>query len=448
MLRLPRIAGGIAFLLAIGSSGGSAATAEDLAAIARGAYIFTFPLYESYRVRYLALYSPANPRRAIPNEFRHRRELSGPGDRAVTTPNSDTLFSNSFLDLSHGPLLLEVPEIADRYYSLAFMDFYTNNFAYIGTRATGTRAGRYVIAGPGWTGATPPNTAVIASPTNAVWLLGRFLVSGPQDLPAAHRAQDGLKLSSLGGNNPSASHDRPAVLPNDPWNYFAVVDDALTENPPPARDAPIVARIAAIDIGPGRHFDASRFDAQAQQALLAGIGEAKQQIAAKQTSGKIVNGWSYPPPGIGNFGTDYLLRAAVALKGLAALEPIEAMYLPQVGKPLSGERRYRLHFDAGNLPPANGFWSLSAYEIMPDKRLFFAANPIGRYSIGDKTPGLQRNPDGSLDILIQHDSPGGGLESNWLPVPAGPFSLTLRAYLPQPPLLNASYAPPPLERQP
>lgn len=448
MLRFPLVTGGIALLLAIGSLGGKPAAADDLASVARDAYIFTFPLYEMYRVRYLAQYSPANPRRALPNEFRHRRELSGPSDRAVTTPNADTLYSSAFLDLSRGPLLLEAPEIADRYYSLAFMDFYTNNFANIGTRTTGGHAGAFLIAGPGWTGAAPGGAPVIRSPTNALWLLGRFLVTGSQDLEAIHREQDGLKLSPLGGGNLPASLGGPAVQPNDPWNYFAAVDDALTENPPPARDAAIVTRISAIDIGPGRHFDPTRFDAQAQQALLAGVAEAKQQIATRQISGKTVNGWAYPSPGIGNFGTDYLLRAAIALKGLGALEPIEAMYLPHVGEALSGERRYRLHFDAGNLPPASAFWSLSAYEIMPDKRLFFAANPIGRYSIGDKTPGLRRNPDGSLDILIQHDPPGGGMESNWLPVPAGPFALTLRAYLPQPPLLNASYAPPPLERQP
>ena len=445
ILQLPHLAGTIAFALAMSFVGIETAVAEDLTAVARDGYIFTFPLYEMYRVRYLAERAPFRTER---NVFHHRRELADHTTRAVTTPNADTLYSSSFLDLSPGPLLLEVPEIADRYYSLAFLDFYTNNFANVGTRATGGHAGTYLIAGPGWTGTLPPNTSVIRSPTNAVWLLGRFLVTGPQDLAAIHREQDGLKLSPVASGGLPASLGGPAVLPNDPWNYFAVANDVLTENPPPARDAAIIARMAAIDVGPGRHFDPSHFDAQAQQELLAGIAEAKQQIATRQIRGKTVNGWAYPAPGIGNFGIDYLLRAAIALRGLGALEPAEAMYLSRVGEALTGERRYRLHFDAGDLPPANGFWSLSAYEIMPDGRRFLAANPIGRYSIGDHTPGLLRNPDGSLDLVIQHDSPGATAESNWLPVPAGPFALTLRAYLPKQPLLDGAYAPPPLVQQP
>jgi hypothetical protein len=348
------LAGSAALLLAMGggsSSANSAPATDDLTAVARDSYVFTFPLYEMYRIRYLALCSPLNPRRAVPNTFRHRRELADATSRAVTAPNADTLYSSAFLDLSQGPLLLQVPAIADRYYSLAFMDFYTNDFAYVGTRATGSGAGQYLIAGPNWTGSSlPPEiNGVIHAPTSAVWLLGRFAVAGPQDLPAVHREQDELQLSPYdAGGLPPRSCTGPPVDPG-------------------------------------------------------------------------------------------------ALRGLAALTASEAMYLNYVGERLSGDRHYRLHFAAGNLPPADAFWSLSAYEVMPDKRSFFAANPIGRYSIGDKTPGLRRNPDGSLDILIQHDTPGTAGASNWLPAPAGPFALSLRAYLPRGPLRDGSYAPPALE---
>ncbi|HTV89139.1 MAG TPA: DUF1254 domain-containing protein [Stellaceae bacterium] len=435
-------------MLTIGN--GRAAPAEDdLAAIARDAYVFTFPLYEMYRIRFLAECSPFNPHHATPNTFRHRRQPADANSRAVTTPNADTLYSSAFLDLSPGPLLLQVPATADRYYSLAFMDFYTNNFAYVGTRTTGNGAGRYLIVGPGWRGAAPRDTAVIHAPTNAVWLLGRFLVDGPQGLAAAHRAQDGLRLAPLDRTQAAPSSCRgPAVEAADPWNYFAVVDYALTENPPPARDAGMLARIAAIGVGPGHQFDAARRDARAQQAILAGIAQAKAQIATAPMRGKIVNGWAYPPPGVGDAGADYLLRAAVALKGLAALTASEAIYLSYVGRPLVGEHRYRLHFAAGEEPPTRAFWSLSAYEIMPDKRRFFAANPMARYSIGDKTPGVKRNADGSLDILIEHESPGVAQESNWLPAPNGPFAISLRAYWPEAPLLADAYAPPSVESLP
>ena len=153
-----------------GSAGAHAE--DDLVAIARDTYVYTFPLYEMYRVRYLAHYSPANPRRVPVNHFLHRRELADHTSRGVTTPNNDTLYSSSFLDLSGGPLVLEVPEIADRYFSLAFMDFYTNNFASVGTR-TGNRH-KYLIAGPGWKGQQAGDRQLITSPTNAVWLLGVF----------------------------------------------------------------------------------------------------------------------------------------------------------------------------------------------------------------------------------------------------------------------------------
>jgi hypothetical protein len=328
------------------------------------------------------------------------------------------------------------------------MDFYSNDFAYVGTRATGSRAGRYLIAGPGWAGAALPEGArLIAAPTNAVWLLGRFLVADASDLPAVHRLQDKLQLAPLAAGN-APRFDGPALDPDDPWNFFAVANHALTENPPPARDAAMVARMAAIDVGPGKRFDASRFDAAQQQALLAGIAEAKRLIAAKSLRGKVVNGWAYGVPGVGNFGTDYLLRAAVALKGLAALEPAEAVYLTYVGAPLDGSAAYMLHFAADGLPPAAAFWSLSIYQVMPDGRLFFADNPIHRYSIGDRTPGLRRNADGSLDLAIQAAMPPEAERGNWLPAPAGPLALILRAYLPAAALLDETYAPPALERQP
>jgi hypothetical protein len=447
---MPRVLNRVCSLAAVvavmlgGATGARAG--DDLAATARDAYIYAFPLYEMYRVRYQALYNPGNPRRATVNRFVHRRELADHTSRAVTTPNNDTIYSSAFLDLSQGPLVLDVPEIADRYYSLAFMDFYSNNFAYVGTRATGGQAGKYVIAGPGWTGAgLPAGARLIASPTNAVWLLGRFLVADASDLPNAHRVQDKLHLAPLAAGA-APVFDGPAIDPNDPWNFVAVVNHALTQNPPPARDAALVRRIAAITVGPGQRFDPRRFDAAQQQALLAGIADARRLIAAKSLRGKVVNGWAYGVPGVGNFATDYVLRAAVALKGLAALEPAEAIYLTYVGTPLDGSAAYRLHFAADRLPPVAAFWSLSIYQIMPDGRLFFADNPIHRYSIGDRTPGLRRNADGSLDLTIQQVSPPE--PSNWLPAPAGSLALILRAYLPGPALIDESYAPPALERQP
>ncbi len=415
----------------------------DLAAIARDMYVFTFPLHENYRVRHLVTQAAPAPQRVATNAFLHRRDLVDHTSRRVTTPNNDTLYSQSFLDLSRGPVVLEVPEVAERYYTFALMDFYSNNFAYVGTRTTGTAAGKHLVAGPGWRGTAPDGMHVIASPTNAVWMLGRILVTSPEDLPRVRTLQDRLKLYSLSESGPAPVFDGPPLAPGDPWGYVAIVNHALTENPPPARDAAAVARFAAIGVGPGLRFDRDRISAEQQAAIVAGIKEGERLVAAKELSGTVVQGWSYPTQGMGNFGADFLLRAGTALKLLAALEPAEAVYLSYVGEPLDGSRRYRLRFDAGRLPPVHAF-----YEAMPDKRLFFADNPIKRYAIGDRTPGLRVGANGSLDIDIRHDSPGTERESNWLPAPAGPFALVLRAYVPKPELLDGRYRLPALEREP
>ena len=259
----------VALLLALILCGSPGASADDgLSELARDAYIYTFPLHEMYRVRYQSLYNWVNPQRVAVNHFAHRRALSDHTSRRVTTPNNDTIYSSAFLDLSGGPLVLDVPAVANRYYSLAFMDFYTNNFAYIGTRTTGEGAGRYVIVGPAAKDAAVPARAQrIVSPTNAVWLLGRFLVVDENDLPNVHRLQDALKLTPLGAGS-TPRFDGPRARPGRSVDYFAVVDHALTQNPPPAQDAALMARFAAIDVGPGRRFDPTRLDAAQQQALL------------------------------------------------------------------------------------------------------------------------------------------------------------------------------------
>ena len=411
-------------------------------AAARDAYIFTFPLHELYRVRAQRT-SAAGADGTPVNQFRHARALIDHTFRLVTTPNNDTLYSSAFLQLAGGPLVLEVPEIRDRYYSLAFMDFYSNNFAYVGTRATGVQAGKFLIAGPSWQGSLEPGMQLIRSPTNAVWLLGRILVADPNDLPRVHRLQDALRLSPAPGAPPSPAPSGPPVKPDDPWNYFTVVNHALTENPPGRQDASLLASMASINVGPGMRFDASRLSDSERASIETGIAEARRLIAEAPISGKVVNGWAYPAPGMGNYGGDYLLRAAVALKLLAALEPQEALYLGYVGERLEGRQNYRLHFDSGTLPPVNGFWSLTLYN----DHHFFAPNPLKRYSLGTKNKTLKFSHDGSLTIYLQADSPGPDKESNWLPTPKdSDFSLYVRTYWPKVEVTDGTWTPPPVKR--
>ena len=454
-VRLAAAAGSLAIAsLAVGCARASGereaappASLPELSALAKQAYVYTYPLYVMYRTRAGALRNSGNL-----NRFAHARALATPASRAVTAPNNDTLYSSAWLDLAQGPLLLHVPDTADRYYSLAFMDFYTNNFAYVGRRTTGTQAGDFAIVGPGWQGGTPAGLPVIRAPTNAVWLLGRFLVNGDEDLPAVHALQDRLSLRPLAGVAGAApDRSRPAPEPADPWSYFTIVDEAMTENPPPERDRRVVAAMATIGVGPNASFDAGRFTAEERAALQSGMAAAKREIAtadAPRAAGR--PGWSAPRADLGNFGTDYFFRAVVAQVGLAALEPKEAVYLQPTGdadgRPLDGSHRYVLHFAKGELPPVDAFWSLTMYQTESDQRRFLVPNPINRYSIGDRTKGLRYNGDGSLEIFIQHRSPGAAREANWLPAPAGPFVLSLRAYQPRPALLNGEYRVPVLQR--
>ncbi|HUN49472.1 MAG TPA: DUF1254 domain-containing protein [Candidatus Sulfotelmatobacter sp.] len=447
---LPKLLAICSLLLATGTSGPAAA--EDaalrrLADVAERAYVYGFPLYEMYRIRYGALYDTKRVWHQVPNHFVHVRALAGPQSRAVTAPNNDTLYSSAWLDLATEPLVVHVPDTAGRYYSLAFMDFYTNNFAYIGRRATGTKAGDYVVAGPGWQGRLPPGLPVIRAPTPAVWLLGRTLVDGADDLAAAHAVQDGYRITPLSTWRKEPGPDKPAGAaplapdPGDPWNFFRIVDLALTENPPPPRDAAALRDFAAIGIGPGLHFDTAKFSAAELQALRQGMDEAADGL--KRAGSIRSKGWNRPPADLGNYGTDYNLRAVVALVGLAALEPVEAMYLgadtDSSGRTLDGREHYHIHFSAGGLPPCDAFWSLTLYEIDADKRAFLAANPIDRYSIGDRTKGLVYDEHGALEIVIAHHPPAGARRANWLPAPDGPFRLSLRCYQPKPALLQGRY---------
>lgn len=430
--------------------------AADLRAITRGAFIYGFPLYEMYRVRWGAVYSGRNPARVGLNAFVHARELADPTRRGVTAPNNDTMYSSAWLDLAAEPIVMHVPDTAGRYYSLQFMDFYTNTFKDIGRRTTGTKAGDFLVAGPEWKGAAPDGLAVIRSPTNAVWLLGRTLVDGPDDVSNVRALQQQFTLTSLS----AWQHKPPMIVPAsapppldtaDPWDFFKVVDRALTENPPPERDAGLMRSFRRIGVGPGIVFSPELLAPAQRDIVLRALGDAREELrnrAAREAPGR--NGWVYPPANLGNYGTDFELRALVALVGLAALDPAEAMYFgtrhDDAGRPLNGTHRYLLHFPKGTLPDVGAFWSLTMYQIEADQRVFLVANPIARYSIGDRTRGVRYKADGSLDILLQHEAPDADQRANWLPAPAGDFRVSLRAYQPGPDLLAGRYEIPGIKR--
>jgi hypothetical protein len=401
------------------------ATAQEAmvgdAMAARDAYLYALPLIEMATTRARVLKAPG----AAINRLNHTRVLADHTSRAVTTPNNDTLYSTAFLDLTRGPLTLTIPALGSRYYSVAVMDMFTNNNVVLGTRTVGGEGGTFTLVGPGQA-AMGPNPVRIATPH--AWMLIRTLVNDPTDMEAAHKAQDGFVLKGPASGPIAAYAARDAK----PADYFQTARALLASDPAPAMDLKILRRTAAF-LGAGPYNHAVAAD---------GVDEAKMITVFAKGRQVFTNGWAYPRPNLGDYGQDYLYRGIVALQGLGALPVAEAMYMKAAGDDgagiFTGDGLYRLSLPAQL--PLDGFWSLSMYEATADGQFFFTDNPLKRYAIGDRTPGLKRNADGSLDIWIGRVDPGGDKSANWLPAPkAGPFSMTLRTYLPRAELLDGRF---------
>ncbi|WP_101675780.1 DUF1254 domain-containing protein [Alloalcanivorax mobilis] len=413
-----------------------------LRSIAKQAYLYTVPLVIMETTRKWRIGAGANV-------FNHARKLLNHRSRWVTTPNNDTLYSDAWLDLSKGPVTITVPDTGERYISLAFMDMYTNNFVVLGTRTTGNNGGVYTVVGPDQ--AIPGDAAeVVRAPTTRVWALARILVDGPDDLAAACAVQDGLFVHE-GASKDDVEPGDPVLRSADWKEYLKAANRLLRRERPPVTDGLVLQRIAALGIGPDQTFDASVFDQEQAGAIEAGIEDAKAYLVKIQRArGAMIQGWTYPNSGNGNFGQDYLLRAVVAVGGLGALPIEEAIYMRADGDQaeglFDGNQDYVLHFPAGEMPPLESFWSLSLYEATDDGQFFFADTPLRRYAVGDRSPGLSWNEDGSLDIWIGSRSPGEQRQSNWLPAPQGPFALTFRGYIPKRALLSGSYRLPAVKR--
>ncbi len=424
-------------------------TPASLASLADQAYVWGQPLVISMRTaqRFAQLIGI--------DHLTNQRTLNEASSRLVVAPNVDTLYSLAVLDLRRGPEVLTVPAIGDRYYTYQFLDMYTESFAYIGTRATGGRAGSWLIVAPDWQGSTPPGDTIVRASTPVVILLGRFLVSGPADLPAAQAVMAQVQLRPGPPGTQSGAGHAPAGLGNPVGTpqsvaragaaFFDELGDDLAVNPPTgAADRAELAHLAPLGVGPGRHPAATTGgDAR---ALAQGVAQGAARVAAASvaSSAHHPNGWSTSLH-VGRYGADLLTRAEVAQSGWGANVPEEAVYIQSVadgqGRPLSGAHDYRLHFAAGSLPPAKAFWSITLYG--PDH--FLVANPQNRYAVGNRTAGLVTNADGSLDVYLQATAPVGH-EANWIPTPAGAFTLWLRIYLPGPGVLDGSYLVPPVQR--
>jgi hypothetical protein len=411
---------------------GDALTPESIAA----AWLAALPLIEAAAARARMTDPQARIKMAGLNDLVHARQLVNAHIRAITTPNNDTLYSQAFVDLTKGPVQLTVPDVGDRYQSVAIMDMFTNNNTVLGRRTPGGAAGTWTLIGPGTS--APLDAKIVKVATPHAWLLARTLVDGLADVDAAHKAQDGLKL-----NGPAVGPYPPTATRNAAWpDYFRSVDLLLRSDPAPTQAG--LAGFAALKTR-APSFDPAALGAEAA-VVVDGVNKANGFLSLASAHSQFTQGWQYPRPDLGDFGDDFRYRAVVAVAAIAALVPAEAMYLRAQGEEgilFHGDGLYRLSLPAAL--PVNAFWSLTMYEATVDGQFFFTENPINRFSIGDRTPGIAKSANGGVDIWISRTEPGGAKSSNWLPAPkAGPFAMILRAYLPKPDLLEGHYRLPPI----
>ena len=429
---------------------------DDLRTLSYEATIYFYPLLMMDVTRRQFINTPAGTKPGVgpPNDFHHFQAFPTAEFRTVVRPNFDTLYSSAFLDLTAGPVILHTPDTGDRYYMLPLIDMWTDVFANPGKRTSGTDEQDFVLTGPGYGGELPDGLPVIAAPTPYVWIIGRTQTNGADDYPAVHEVQAGYSLTPLGEPREyvlDAEHDvvtEPVRIVNGmaALDYFTYAAELLAVNPPHATDHDQLARIARLGIQPGKAVDANRFSADERAEIEEGKSDALTAIlAAVPTLGTLVNGWTVITQTIGVYGNSYFQRAVVTLVGLGANPPEDAVYpvlnFDSTGDPLAGENAYLIHFDADELPPVNAFWSVTMY----DAEGFQVANDLNRFALGDRDD-LTYNADGSLDLYLQHASPGPDKEANWLPAPLGPLGVTMRLYAPKPEVLNGRWHPPAVQK--
>ncbi|VWC89432.1 putative lipoprotein [Burkholderia lata] len=425
-------------------------------ALIREAYDYAFPLFKLSQYRWTALETTGARTSTTLNRFAHARAIATPDDRWANSPIVDALYSIAWIDLAHGPVMIDTPDTAGRYTVLTLIDFYSNTFLYAGHRTTGTAPQHYLLAGPGWQGAVPEGVRLVRAPANDVYVNLRVAVDGPADLAAAHAVQDGFRITPEVAATDMNAHAPARIRPrdDDAQNFVAIANQMLALDPPPAHDRALIERYRRIGIC-GAECAWDRLPDDVRAAWTAAYPGLEQQFVKTYLAAAGSHGWiNYNPPG-SKLGTteqrDYALRALALAMGMGILgvSRDEANYWITFrdahAQPLLGSRRYRLRLPPGGIP-SNAFWSVSLYAVDPDGQ-FLNTNPIGRYQISSRTRGLTVNPDGSIDIVLQASQPDGVSASNWLPTPADgrPFTLFARAYEPTGSVLQGTFAMPSAE---
>jgi hypothetical protein len=433
----------------------------DLAAIASEAYIFLYPLVtmELTRIQTTNIEAGKMPGRGPMNEFQHVREFPDADFKVVVRPNFDTLYSSAWLDLTSEPVIVTAPNTDGRYYMLPMLDMWTDVFAVPGKRTSGTGPQSWAVVPQGWQGELPEGVGRIDSSTPNVWIIGRTQTNGPADYNAVHVVQDGYAISPLSEWGSPPDKATPTIDPSvdmstptlDQVNtmsgdkFFTLAGELMKVHHPHVTDWSQVQRISRLGLVPGESFDITRLDEKGKGAIQAAPQTALASLAKVLPNIAVVaNGWQMNTNTIGVYGDFYAKRAVVAMLGLGANPPEDAVYpllmADADGEKVDGSRDYVLHFDKSDLPPVSAFWSITMY----DDQGFQVGNELNRFALGDRDS-IHYNADGSLDVYIQHTNPGSDREANWLPAPDGPSGITMRLYGPEAVVLNGDWAPPPLK---
>lgn len=432
----------------------AALTPNEARTIAKEAWLYAYAPLEGYKTMYNQAVNKDFPGYVGGfNRYRHYTRMNTPADKDIVTPNNDTPYSWAWLDLRAEPIVLSLPAVpAPRYYVNQWFDLYTHNFAYTGVRATGRNAGNYLFAGPNWKGPVPKSiTKVFRAETDFVGTLTRTQLNGADDIAAMQAVQAQFNLTPLSqfagtpAPKPAPPVDWPA--PDDKKmagiGFVSYLNVLLPFMPTVPSEKATMTRFAKIGIGAGKPFDASKLDPAIRAAMEQGVADAERELKDKAlavTSSKELFGSRQ------ELGKDYVMQrnlgANVGIYGNTKIEAVYGAYQTGPdGRPLDGTKKWVLRYPAGQLPPVNLFWSLTMYNL-PQRLL--VENPINRYSIGDRTPGLKMGKDGSLEIYLQNESPGADKESNWLPTPKGLFFMVSRMYGPKQPLIDGTWKDPPL----
>jgi hypothetical protein len=426
--------------------------------VAKDAYIWGYPLVRFSRTKTLMTKTPGFGHATI-NNFFHADRLLTPSDSDIANPIPDTLYSSAFLDLSREPMVLITPRIKNRFYSLQFIDAFTNNIAFVSSRTRGDIAGKFLITGPQFIGAIPQGYEQIHSSTNFVWVVGHMqadpssvkaasaLVKKYQLLPYNVYIGSERKTKPAGFTAKAGSTADPAKIAASGVHFFDELGIALRENEPVNLDSALVQRFKSAGIGAGLRTSRVANTRDLRGAYERAVTSGEMAINDKLSSNMVLakNGWNYLARE-NYFGDDYVLRAAMSKAYFGETNSAENIhpvtYVDKDGQRLNGNNTYVIRFTKDKMPPAKAFWSMTVYN---SQRKSLVENSMRRYSLGSYSKNVIYNIDGSLDIYMSANEPQGHT-NNWLPAPRGGFYVMLNLYNPTEQALKEPYAPPPIQK--